>query len=475
MMPIPTRRQAIALGLTAGTAALLPRVAFAATRAAPKLRALPDAKAQGVLVWNVEGLGYVAEEYIMSGEADVLQSVSMADAVDMSKRDGAADFANRDFTRKVVSANQPYATRVIVYRPANWAKFSGNVVIEVLHPGGGGKSIVWGHSHELLARRGDAYIGVQPPLTLPGLLQVAPARYAGLTSSHPTQLWDAVIDAATLSRAPGGLLPGGKVQHQVLTGYSYTGVVCANFANFHHARARTPNGRPLIDGYLPMACATFVQPLDVPVMRLNTQSEYNGTGGIAARTPDRDDAKGRARHYELAGASHVTIDRPFARAKPPKITVPEAAGLPKFSPEACYASFPAGSTQNDYPVHLVVDAMLANMFDWIAKGIAPPRAPLIDTDAAGATRLDADGNAIGGLRLPPVSVPVAAYGVGTGGCRNFGYTAPFTDVRKQALHGNHAAYVARVRAAAEALVAQRLLLPDAVPVLIASARASKSF
>ncbi|KQS03761.1 hypothetical protein ASG11_05460 [Sphingomonas sp. Leaf357] len=475
MMPNTNRRQALALGVAAGAGALLPGIARAATRAMPRLRALPEAGKYGVLVWDVGGLGYVAEEYVMSGQADVLQSVSMADAVDMSKRDGAADFANRDFTRKVVSANQPYATRVLVYRPADWKAFSGNVVIEVLHPGGGGRSIVWGHSHEMLARRGDAYIGVQPPLTLPGLLQVAPKRYEGVTSVHPTQLWDAVIDAATLSRAPGGLLPGGRVRRQVLTGYSYTGVVCANFANFHHDRARSANGRPLIDGYLPMACATFVQPLDVPVMRLNTQSEFNGTGGIAARTPDRDDMAGRARHYELAGASHVTIERPLTRAKPPTITVPEAAGLPKFSPAACYAGFPAGSSQNDYPVHLVVDAMLANMFDWIEKGVAPPRAPLIATDAAGATLLDPDGNAIGGLRLPPVSVPAAAYGVGTGQCRNFGYTSPFTEQRKRALHGDHAAYVAKVRSAAERLVAERWLLPEAVAVLAASAQASKSF
>jgi hypothetical protein len=171
----------------------------------------------------------------------------------------------------------------------------------------------------------------------------------------------------------------------------------------------------------------------------------------------------------------VTVAPAGGLAVAPARTVPEAAGLPQNPAQACYGGFPTGSRQNDYPVNIVIDAMLANMFAWIEQGAPPPRAPLIAVDARGETGLDSDGNAIGGLRLPQVSVPIATYGVGSGSCRNFGYTLPLPTVRKRQLHESREAYVAKVREAAGKLRRQGHILAGGESELLARAEAAEPF
>lgn len=106
--------------------------------------------------------------------------------------------------------------------------------------------------------------------------------------------------------------------------------------------------------------------------------------------------------------------------------------------------------------------------------------------------VDSDGNEIAGIRLPPVAAPVAtttgwnlrsaAYG-GNDGCESTGSLIPFAptaaaratlgDPRPSLVerYGTHAGYVAAVTAAAQALEARRLLLPDDVQTYITNAQA----
>jgi hypothetical protein len=60
--------------------------------------------------------GYTEEEFIISGNANVYDWGS----------DGSVT---------VKTANAPYATRILVRRPDNGARFSGNVIVEILHSG----------------------------------------------------------------------------------------------------------------------------------------------------------------------------------------------------------------------------------------------------------------------------------------------------------------------------------------------------
>jgi hypothetical protein len=448
------------LGAAAATAGALvaPPFARAAGAGIDLSRPLPDPVGQGVRVWDVAPLDYVAEEYLMRGTAPVYQSVTMADAIDMSKRDNVADLGRRSFPPRRALSVSPYCTRLIVYRPRDMSRFSGVALVEPFHPAGGGNLLVWPLINRFLSLRGHVLIGVQHPITFDGVRKADPARYGALAAAHPTQLWGMLADAARLAKGLGGgrLVPA-SARRLFMTGYSYTGVATATFANFHHNESRAPDGAPLFDGYVPMANATYVRPLDVPVIRFNTQSDFNSFGGLDNRLPDSDAADSRRRLYEAAGAAHAGAHDPVpGSANPPaERKVEQAEHLPQSHDSICRAGFPAGSQDNNLPTRPFMEGIFDNLVAWVEQGTPPPRAPLIATGADGNAALDADGNAIGGLRMADMRVPVAAYGVGTGDCLLLGYRLPFTGERRRALYGDRAHFLARYDAAVDALVAER--------------------
>ncbi len=470
-----SRRNIVRAGAALGAAALGFSFGHSVAAAAPPvlLGPLPDTRRSGVLVWDVSGLDYVAAEYLLSGRADVYRPVCMADAPDVASRDNTRDLGARSFSRELIAAAQPFTTRLIVYRPRDVRRFSGRVIVETLHPNGGGRGLVWDVLHGFFAAHGDAYVAVQHPLTFPGVKAADPARYGALAASSPTQLWGMLAQAgAVLKGGNERLLPGFAVKRLLMTGYSYTGVATATFANYHHSAA-TLRGRNLFDAYLPMANAQYVRPLDVPVMRLSTQSDYNGFGGVDNRRPDDD----RYRHYEVAGASHVAVHPPADAATPPDAgKIPTPAGQPHFDESQCRAAFPSGSRPNDFPLDLVQAAMFDNMYQWLEGARTPPPSAFIDTQADGTTRFDEWGNALGGVRYPQVAVPIACYGVGAPGpCLLFGYTAPFSPIVCKSLYGTHARYLDQVAAKIDALVTDRWLLPAGAERLLTAARAHATF
>jgi hypothetical protein len=471
------RRKVLLSSAGAGAAVLsLPRLSRAFNAGVAEISvALPNTSTLGVLVWNVSGAGYESAEYFLTGLADVYKPVSMADAPDVSSRDNVKDLGRREFSRELVSAEQPFTTRLIVYRPTDKRRFSGNVIVETLHPNGGGTGVAWNAIHGFFIANGDAYVGVQHPLTFDGVKAADSTRYAGLNAVDPTQLWGMLAHTGAAIKMQGRSSPlyGYAVRQLLMTGYSYTGVATAAFANYHHHDAKLRNGRNIFDGYMPMADAQYVRPLDVPVMRLNTQSDFNGFGGLNNRRPDDD----RYRHYEVAGASHVAVPAPTGAAVPPAPNkVPTPAGQPHFSPASCQNTFPAGSHPNDFPLYLVQAAMFDNMYRWMSKQTLPPGSAMIEVNADGSARVDAHGNAVGGVRYPQVAVPVAGYGVGTtDACILFGYTAPFDIEKCRALYGNRANYLSKVKSSGETLVSGRLLMRNDLDKLLAIADRTAAF
>jgi hypothetical protein len=137
-----------------------------------------------------------------------------------------------------------------------------------------------------------------------------------------------------------------------------------------------------------------------------------------------------------------------------------------------------------------------NLWDWGPKfdnGIMTINPPMATGKVypSFVSRVDSDGNEIAGIRLPPVAAPVAttagwnlrsaAFG-GNDGCESTGTLIPFApdlptrtakgDPRPSLTerYGTHAAYVAAVTAAANALAAQRLLLPADVQAYVTTAQ-----
>ncbi len=469
-------RRALLVGGGAGILwTLLGKSALGASGAT--LRALPDAVSRGLQVWDPHAEGYLAEEYLLAGRAHVYEPVSMADAIDTATRDNAADQAPRErYARRIVQQRVPYTTRLILYRPRDSARASGRAIVEPVHPGGGGQAIVWRSLTPFFMRQGDTYVAVQHPTTFPGLHRADPDRYGPLSAAHPSQRWGMLADTGRLLKS--GALAGLERPHLYMTGYSFTGVATSTFANYHHDDTRLADGAPVFDGYAPCANAMYVRPLDVPVLRMNTESDFNSFDGIHHRGHDSDDAGARYRLYELAGAAHVTTPWPQTHAAlPPRdVRVAEGKGLPSFSGEACQAQFPAGSRPNDFPTHLLQAAVMRNLYDWVEHGRAPPPGALLETDTRGVVKRDVLGNALGGVRVTPIAVPIARYGVGTGAqCFLFGFTQPFRIEQKRRLHGSRDAYLVKSRRSADELAAVRLLLPEGRDELIAWAEKSEPF
>jgi hypothetical protein len=138
--------------------------------------------------------------------------------------------------------------------------------------------------------------------------------------------------------------------------------------------------------------------------------------------------------------------------------------------------------------------------DWID----PPgsiKGPMVIATLAGqrfyGTRVaavDADGNETSGIRLPPIAVPLATYTgwnlyarLPTELCDRDGSYIPFAKTKAERAaagdprpsieerYGSRADYVAKVRATADALVRERLLLPADAAAYVRAAEARDGF
>jgi hypothetical protein len=445
--------------------------------------ALADSATKGVMVWGMGPLDYVTEEYFVSGLADVLAPVSIVDVYDMSTRNQIEDERPPSYEVRRLSLAQPYCTRIIVSRPRDPARYSGNVVIEFTHPSKGGQPAMWGNMSKYLARGGDMHVVIQHPLTFKAIRAADETRYAPLSVVDLTQGWGMMAQIGALLKTgplPGELAPF-RARRLYQAGYSMTGLAVANFANYHHDATRFEDGSPVFDAYLPLAWNACVRPLDVPVIQVNTQSEITQLpvwGDACRRRPDCDDAIGRYRLYEVAAAPHINL-RPKDGAQEPTLTVPFEVdwGGPRLSWTNTVTTFPPGAQPNDLQIHLIVATAVDHIYRWVEEGVAPPPGERMNLDADHRPVLDADGNPTGGLRLPAMDVPTAVRGFGSIDDDHvlFSYMVPFSKAKLKARHGSHDAYVDKIRAASERLVAARLLRPDAVEDVIAQAQRLEAF
>jgi Alpha/beta hydrolase domain len=390
--------------------------------------------------------GYVEEEFILSGSANVY--------------DWAADGMVT-----IKTPNVPYANRILLRRPANAARFSGTVIVEVANAARRYDwAMMWGYGRDYFLEHGDAWVGLTAPGDLNSLKKFNPTRYAALSMANPTPAdacpgadkngasaieeglrWDyySQVAAALKSGQPGQPMAGLNVKRVFMT--TQVGDI-TTFINAFHDRSRLANGSPVYDGYLvrnppaparinqcaPAIAATDVRrqikDIDVPVVSVTAQGEVPDS--IKARKPDSDDPKGLYRLYEIAGAAHIDA---FAYS-----------GLPGFS-EQNLVGLAQGTA--DWPFNLKCDPEIPlsrqpllmyafhgaynNLDEWVAKGVAPPKAPRIET-RDGALVMDEFGQAVGGVRNPWVDAPLettVTTSPGPGTCRELGHTIPFEAAR----------------------------------------------
>ena len=441
---------------------------------------------------DLNAAGYVEEEFLVSGMANVYDWPAPGPAV-------------------VRTPNAPYATRVLIRRPVSRARFSGNIVVEMLNPSNlFDLNLGWAISGKQMARNGDAWVGVTAkPVSVVSLRNFNPSRYAALSWANPLPLddarncekvaadserttengltWDiySQVGAWLKSRDASNPLTYGTnasasapVQHLYAWGYSQTGSFLYTYINAIKPLVDHADGKTMFDAYLiavssgPSAinqCAAPIPTGDarrtisnagVPVVRVMSGSDY--LSGIAARRADSDAAPDLYRNYEIAGSAHATPDELYFAAAPADI-VKAGRTVP---PMACNEG-----PRSRFPNSVAFNAILQNLDQWVRKGVAAPRAEPIHVED-GKPVLDRFGNLTGGIRSPFVDVPTSIWfsnATGESFCRIAGYEVPFDPARLKALYPTPGAYVDAVRKNVTALVAGRFITPADGDDLIAEA------
>jgi hypothetical protein len=439
---------------------------------------------------NLAAAGFRETEYIVRGNASIYEWTGAPQDAAISVRD----------------AGVPYATRILVRRPVDAARASGLVVVELLNPTGlYDFAPLWGLSWQHFTRRGDVWVGVTvKPVAAATLKRFDPVRYGSLSFGYTQSpdcrpapaspgtpgagdprlnpadaenglAWDLIAQVGALLRSSSKENPLLDIapRHLIAAGYSQTGGYAITYANAMHRVLRLGDGSPIYDGYMNAAgsnatpinqCAAplpaedprrTVLPRDVPFVAAMTESDFHRNPAL--RRDDSDDPADRFRRYEIAGSGHAG---PFAAG------VPTAADLAiaGFAPPAEGLCI---EPRGDYPVGLAFNAIWQQYADWLANATPPSSLARIQTDADGQVVRDANGNALGGWRLPQIDLPLAAYaGSGTpredserarSSCALTGVMRPFDAAKLKELYRNRAEYLRQFNAAVDLAVTERRL------------------
>ena len=437
---------------------------------------LPDPLEKCNVIWDASDFGYQVDEYLASGSGATFAPINDTEA-------GKSDVANRsnpwgkrdtayeanlpaDFSPRPQPGTGSYTTRIIVYRPRDIKKFSGNVIVEPFHPAGSIE--VFSVVNRFLLTRGDAVVHIDVPGRFPSLKQYSEERYGRLSMPDRSVFWTSVSQIATLLKTGGANSPlPMAARHLYMTGYSASADTTYVFLSYHHKLTRTPDGGPVFSGYLPMSHVKAVPPVDAVVVTAATQCDlFGATDGDtpvsrAFRLVFDNDAPGaRRRRYEVPGAFHSPFQPPE-----PGMAIPLRGREPDgFA--ACRAdqNWPARAESHHVPNRAILEACFHHASRWAENGVAPPHAALIETDSSGKIVTDENGNAKGGLRFPDIAVPVETFLPGfRGGSRNCaanGYSLPFSREKLVALYGTREKYLAQYDAAADKLVNDGYILPE---------------
>lgn len=442
---------------------------------------------------DLRSIGYVEEEYLLSGTANVYDWPAPGPAV-------------------VRTASAPYTTRVLIRRPASRARFSGTVAVEMANPSNlFDLNLGWTISHREFVRNGDAWVMITAkPVSVVTLKNFDASRYAALSWANPLALdnpancanvardssrttenglvWDIFTQTGAWLRSagPSNPLAYGEtnprrlpVQRLYAWGYSQTGSFLYTYVNAIHPLDVKANGKPMFDAYL-IAVASGPSPINqcapaipagdprrmirdagVPVVRVMSQSDY--LSGIAARRPDSDAAPDLYRNYEIAGSAHATPDELNFAAAPEDIV----KGGRDVPPMNCDQG-----PRSRFPNFVAFNAIFHNLDAWVRRGISAPHADPIAVENK-APVLDPYGNVTGGIRSPLVDVPVSTwFGNSTGAsfCRIAGHETPFDAARLKNLYPDHQAYARRVADDVNRLVKERWIVRADGDALIEEAR-----
>ena len=396
----------------------------------------------------------------------------------------------------------PYKTRLIVRRPVDPKKFTGTVVVEWWNSSASFDSApVWDASAAFFAREGWAYVGVTNSSTsiaflkggckLGGIIPVANcrSRYASLSLPENGQAYEMMSQIAHLLKQGGPESPlagSGRVRRIFHAGQSQQGGSLITYATAFHfpdnagyfvqtfSTARAINFGPVCgaaNAPAYPACTPALEgrarlvrtDLPVPVVQAMTETDMEIGFGVIANDARQKDTR-TYRYYEMAGTTHTGVHK-NVDVIPNLLTLEQACLNPL-------------NTHADGPVFgaYLLNAMWKNLERQVRFRIPPPHGRLMSV-VDGAVARDVYGNAIGGIRLPELDLPVATYSPNNEVnvdnipgilqpaipllnlfCVLSGSVFPFDDATLAALYPSHERFVARYRQRLVRLLWQRFLL-----------------
>ena len=281
---------------------------------------------------------------------------------------------------------QPYRTRIVVRKPADNARFSGLVLVESMH--GSGSAHMFEYTSHYTMTSGHAAVEILTTNPQQQFVQFNEARYKELLLAD-VQRNEIFAQVGALIRT-GTPLGGAKVRKMVLAGTSQTAGFTIGYLPAHMVY-RTPQNERIYDGFMPTSNGATIQDIDVPIVHIPTMHEVSGQN-ITWRQ-DSDEAGKQYRLYEFSGMAHIDT-RDSARMKPN----------------------PCAQDMSTYPLQAYMSVALNHLYNWIDKGVVPPRAERMwldrNSDRDGSPiALDEHGNPRGGIRSPYVDVPAVKYGI----------------------------------------------------------------
>ena len=408
--------------------------------------------------------GYVEHEYVAAGTATAYQaSGELGD-------DGRFSFEP--------GPTAEYRTRVLVRTPERSAAASGTIIVEWLNVSGGADANPeYASLEEEIVREGHTWVGVSAQMigieggavlvSTPGgegiagkgIKQIDPERYGSLV--HPGDgfaydvfsqvaraLWQ---DEAALSGVvPKFMLAAGESQSAAALTTYFNGVqpLTHVFDGFL-VHSRGAGALPLVEpgkyADLAGAITSGAHPilrddLTVPVLELQTEGDLTGLlNSSAARQPDTE----HFRLWEVAGTAHADAHLVGALAD----------------------SLDCGAPINNGPMHIVAKAALHALDTWVRTGELPVGADRIELDegARPMIRRNEDGIALGGIRTPPVDVPVAVLSGEPGPnpeiiCALLGSAAPLSAARLSELYSDRDDYLKKYQSATDRAIESHFVL-----------------
>lgn len=372
-------------------------------------------------------------------------------------------YLTREYWISGTANGQPYRTRMVVRRPADDGRFSGMVLMEAMHPSGAAHMFEFTAVYTMSSGHAAVEVVVHPQ-AVAQFTALNEARYRDFQLS-PGQASEILAQAGSLLRSPQGPLAGLSIRRMVLGGTSATAATLIGYLPAHMVY-RTPDMRPIYDGFIPTSTADVQPRVDVPMIHVPTMNEVV-TPNISRRQ-DGDDVDNRFRQYEFAGMTHIDT-RDNIRLEPNPCRRPLAR----------------------FPMQAYMSVALHHLLEWVDKGAAPPKAERIWTTrvVGSMLALDEHGNPRGGIRNPYVDVPVARYvPVNTPAdppipnasplfipllCNLGGYEEAFTPQQLRAMYGSPQKYVSRVEQRLTELERAGWSLPVYRDLILADARAVK--